>query len=123
MGQIGKKLAEGIGKVTSVTVSERGNAVNVENEVEEFGTVLYTTTFGPAIDEEGTTGPISIHGQIFLPDGSTVPWSGGGAWHVIGQHKWEIKVINSLGNGDRHLVVEEYDLATMSTKGTVYELD
>ena len=123
MSVIGDKFGAYAGKVTSSTVTEAGPAVNVEADAGDLGTILYTTTFGAAVNAAGETGPCTVRGMIFGPDGTTVSVSGGGTWRTIGVHKWELKVINLGSDGQRVLVVEELDLATRSTKGTAYALD
>ena len=123
MSQIGKKLADYTGKVTSFTMSEAGGTANVEADAGDFGTILYTTTFGPPVDTAGDTEAVSVIGQRFLPDGSTLPVTGGGTWRKIGTHKFELKVINQSADGQRYFVIEVGGLATRSPKGTIYELD
>ena len=54
---IGEKQGELKGKVTSVTMTAGGAMVNVDAQVGPFGTVLYTETFGPAVDLAGEAGP------------------------------------------------------------------
>ena len=103
MSVIGEKLGEISGKITSVTITEAGNAVNLEAEVGSVGTVLATLTFGP--------------------DGSSPSFTSGGTWRTSGHHKWEIKDISLDSEGQRMLVVDEFDLATRSHKGTIYSLD
>jgi len=120
MSVIGEKLAEYTGKVTSSTMTDAGTAVNVEADAGELGTILYTTRFEPAVDAAGETGPFTVRGQGFLPDGTA---RGRGTWRTIGVHRWELKTINQAGDGQRFFVVEEADLATRSTKGTIYALD
>ena len=123
MGTIGKKIANYTGKVTSFTMSEAGGAVNVEADAGDFGTILYTTTFGPPVDAAGETGAVTVRGQGFLPDGSALPVTGGGTWRKIGTHKFELKVINQSADGQRYFVTEVGELATRSAKGAIYELD
>ena len=123
MSVIGKKLGEINGKITSVTITEAGNAVNLEAEVGSLGTVLGTVTFGPAVDAAGETGPITIHGQMLAPDGSSRSFTSGGTWRTSGHHKWEIKHIPLDSDGQRMFVVDEFDLATRTHKGTAYAMD
>jgi hypothetical protein len=82
---LGGKLTDFAGKITSVTATEAGLVVNVENETGPFGNVLYTVTLGPAIVPEEETGAHTIRGQAFSPDGGTVEFSGGGCGEVVCQ--------------------------------------
>ena len=123
MRVIGEKIADYTGKVTTTTVTEAGVVPNVEADVGPFGTVLYTVTFGPAGDAAGETGPVTLRGHCFLADGGTLPFTGAGTWRKSGHHRWRVKTINLAADGQRVFVVEEWDLATRSTKGTVYALD
>ena len=56
MSVIGDKFGAYAGKVTSSTVTEAGPAVNVEADAGDLGTILYTTTFGAAVNAAGETG-------------------------------------------------------------------
>ena len=123
MSVIGEKLGEINGRITSVTITEVGNAVNVEAEVGSVGTVVATVTFGVPVDAAGETGPITIRGQIFAVDGSSRSFTSGGTWHTSGNHSWEIKHISLDSQGQRMFVVDEFDLATRTNKGTIYALD
>ena len=120
---IGEKITDYTGKVTTTTVAEAGVVPNVEADVGPFGTVHYTETFGPAGDAAGETGPVTLRGQCFLADGGTLPFTGAGTWRKSGHHQWRVKNINLAADGQRVFVVEEWDLATRSTQGTVYALD
>ena len=123
MSVIGEELGEISGKITSVTITEAGNAVNLEAEVGSVGTMLATVMFGPPVDAAGETGPMTIRGQVFAPDGSSPSFTSGGTWRTSGHHKWENKHISLDSEGQRMLVVDEFDLATRSHKGTIYSLD
>ena len=123
MSVIGEKVTDYAGKVTSTTITEAGAVVNVEAEVGPFGTVLYTATLGPAVDAAGEKGPFATRTQAFLPDGRTMSFSVAGTWRKSGHHKWELKGIGLAADGQRNFVVEELELATRSTKGTIYALD
>jgi len=63
MNVLGEKLTDFAGKITSVTATEVGLVVNVENETGPFGNVLYTVTLGPAIAPEEETGHIRFAGK------------------------------------------------------------
>lgn len=123
MSVIGEKITDYTGKVTSVTMTAGGAVINAEAEVGPFGTALYTETVGPAVDAAGETGPFSTQTQAFLPDGSTMSFTVTGTWRKSGQHKWELKGIGLAADGQCSFVVEEHDLATRSTTGTIYALD
>ena len=123
MSVIGEKQADITGKITSVTVTSEGNAVNLETDVGPLGTVMATVTFGPPVDSAAETGPITIHGQIFGPEGEVRGFVSAGTWRKSGHHKWEIKHIPLATDGQRMFVVDDFDLATRSTNGAVYALD
>ena len=123
MSVIGEKISEIMGKVTSTTVTEAGNSVNLEIEAGPFGLVSCTTTFGAPLDVASETGPISERGCCFLADGSFLPYTGVGTWRTSGHHKWEVKLINLAADGQRVFAVYELELATRSIKGTIYALD
>ena len=123
MSVILEKTGAFTGKVTSVTMTDAGPVVNVELEGDSYGTILVTTTFGPAVDNAGEVGPVTERAQAFLPDGSTVNYTNAGTWKKVGDHRWDVRMINLASNGERALTVEEWDLATRSTKGTIYALD
>ena len=120
---LGEKLTDFAGKITSVTATEAGLVVNVENETGPFGNVLYTVTLGPAIVPEEETGAHTIRGQAFSPDGGTVEFSGGGVWRTSGPNQRILKHITQLANGKRLFVVDNFDLVKNTAFGTVYALD
>ena len=120
---LGEKLTDFAGKITSVTATEAGLVVNVENETGPFGNVLYTVTLGPAIVPEEETGAHTIRGQAFSPDGGTVEFSGGGVWRTSGPNQRILKHITQLANGKRLFVVDNFDLVLNTAFGTVYALD
>ena len=123
MNALGEKLTDFAGKITSVTATEAGLVVNVENETGPFGNVLYTVTLGPAIVPEEETGAHTIRGQAFSPDGGTVEFSGGGVWRTSGPNQRILKHITQLANGQRTFVVDNFDLVKNTAFGTVYALD
>ena len=123
MSVLGEKLTDFAGKITSVTATEAGLVVNVENESGPFGNVLYTVTFGAAILPDEETGPHSIRGQAFSPDGGTVEFSGGGVWRSSGPNQRILKHITQLANGQRTFAVDNFDLVKNTASGTVYALD
>ena len=120
---LGEKLTDFAGKITSVTATEAGLVVNVENETGPFGNVLYTVTLGPAIVPEEETGAHTIRGQAFSPDGGTVEFSGGGVWRTSWPNQRILKHITQLANGQRTFVVDNFDLVKNTAFGTVYALD
>lgn len=123
MRVIGEQVTDYTGRVTTTTVTEAGVVPDVEAAVGPFGTVLYTGTFGPAVDAAGETGPVTLRGQCFLAGGGALPFTGAGTWRKSGHHLLRVKNINLAADGQRFFVVEEWALATQSTKGTVYALD
>ena len=123
MNVLGEKLTDFAGKITSVTATEAGLVVNVENEAGPFGNVLYTVTLGPAIVPEEETGAHTIRGQAFSPDGGTVEFSGGGVWRSSGPNQRILKHITQLANGQRTFAVDNFDLVKNTASGTVYALD
>ncbi|MBT7908962.1 MAG: hypothetical protein HN607_00350 [Verrucomicrobia bacterium] len=123
MNVLGEKLTDFAGKITSVTATEVGLVVNVENETGPFGNVLYTVTLGPAIAPEEETGAHTIRGQAFSPDGGTVEFSGGGVWRTSGPNQRILKHITQLANGQRTFAVDNFDLVKNTAFGTVYALD
>lgn len=124
MSVIGEKLLDYTGTVTSNTVSAAGGEANVEvGEAGPYGTVVATVAFQPAVDSAGETGPFTGRVQDFRPDGSVVPQVLTGVWHRSGTHQWEVKGINLAADGERFFFVEQWDLATRSMKGTIYNLD
>ena len=123
MNVLGEKLTDFAGKITSVTATEAGLVVNVENETGPFGNVLYTVTLGPAIVSEEETGAHTIRGQAFSPDGATVEFSGGGVWRSSGPNQRILKHITQLADGQRTFAVDNFDLVKNTAFGTVYALD
>ncbi len=123
MNVLGEKLTDFAGKITSVTATEAGLVVNVENETGPFGNVLYTVTLGPAIVPGEETGAHTIRGQAFSPDGGTVEFSGGGVWRTSGLNQRILKHITQLANGQRTFAVDNFDLVKNTASGTVYALD
>ncbi len=123
MNVLGEKLTDFAGKITSVTATEVGLVVNVENETGPFGNVLYTVTLGPAIAPEEETGAHTIRGQAFSPDGGTLEFSGGGVWRSSGPYQRILKHITQLANGQRTFAVDNFDLVKNTASGTVYALD
>ena len=120
---IGKKVVEGTGKVTSITVTEAGPMVNIDATMGERGTAIYTVTFGAPVGAARETGPYSVRGQVFYTDGKNATFTGAGTWRKSGQHQWESKAVVLLSNGERRFVVEAHDLASRSVKTTIYALD
>ena len=123
MNVLGEKLTDFAGKITSVTATEAGLVVNVENETGSFGNVLYTVTLGPAVIPEEETGAHTIRGQAFSPDGGTLEFSGGGVWRSSGPNQRILKHITQLANGQRTFAVDNFDLVKNTASGTVYALD
>ena len=123
MNVLGEKLTDFAGKITSVTATEAGLVVNVENETGSFGNVLYTVTLGPAVTPEEETGAHTIRGQAFSPDGGTLEFSGGGVWRSSGPNQRILKHITQLANGQRTFAVDNFDLVKNTASGTVYALD
>ncbi len=123
MNVLGEKLTDFAGKITSVTATEAGLVVNVENETGPFGNVLYTVTLGPAVIPEEETGAHTIRGQAFSPDGGTLEFSGGGVWRSSGPNQRILKHITQLANGQRTFAVDNFDLVKNTASGTVYALD
>ena len=123
MNVLGEKLTDFAGKITSVTATEAGLVVNVENETGTFGNVLYTVTLGPAVIPEEETGAHTIRGQAFSPDGGTLEFSGGGVWRSSGPNQRILKHITQLANGQRTFAVDNFDLVKNTASGTVYALD
>ena len=123
MNVLGEKLTDFAGKITSVTATEAGLVVNVENETGPFGNVLYTVTLGPAVIPEEETGAHTIRGQAFSPDGGTLEFSGGGVWRSSGPNQRILKHITQLANGQRTFAVDNFDLVKNTAYGTVYALD
>lgn len=122
MSVIGEKVTEFAGKITSVTMTETGAVVNAEVDAGPFGMVMYTVTFGQAVDAAGKTGPHTILGQGFPPDGSTLTFAGGGTWRNSGHHR-ELKHITLLSDGQRSFAVDNLDFAARTAAGTIYALD
>ena len=120
---LGEKLTDFVGKITSVTATEAGLVINVENESGPFGNVLYTVTLGPAIVPDEETGAHTIRGQAFSPDGGTVEFSGGGVWRSSGPNQRILKHITQLATGQRTFAVDNFDLVKNTASGTVYALD
>ena len=123
MSVIGEKLADFTAKMTSATISKTGNVLNMESDLGPFGTATYTTTFGAPIDSEGVTGQITEQGTIFGLDGGMQTFVSSGTWRKTGHHRWKVTLITLSADGQRTLSVEEYQLASRSSKGTVYQLD
>ncbi len=123
MNIIGEKVTDFAGKITSVTATEAGLVVNVENESGSFGNVLYTVTFGPSIVAEEETGAHTIRGVAFAPEGGTVEFSGAGVWYSSGPNKRVLKHITQLANGQRTFAVDNFDLVKNTAYGVVYSLD
>ena len=123
MNVLGEKLTDFAGKITSVTATEAGLVVNVENETGPFGNVLYTVTLGPAVIPEEETGAHTIRGQAFSPDGGTLEFSGSGVWRSSGPNQRILKHITQLANGQRTFAVDNFALVKNTAYGTVYALD
>ena len=123
MNVLGEKLTDFAGKITSVTATEAGVVVNVENETGPFGNVLYTVTLGPAIAPEEETGGTYDSRASILARGGTVEFSGGGVWRTSGPNQRILKHITQLANGQRTFAVDNFDLVKNTAFGTVYALD
>ena len=123
MNVLGEKLTDFAGKITSVTATEAGLVVNVENETGPFGNVLYTVTLGPAIAPEEETGGTYDSRASILARGGTVEFSGGGVWRTSGPNQRILKHITQLANGQRTFAVDNFDLVKNTAFGTVYALD
>ena len=121
MSAIGDKQGEFTGTITSVTISETGTVVTFEEDT--LGLVLGTATFGRAVDSGGETGPFSVLAQVLLAEGGTMSVRGTGAWRKTGPQQWEEKAILLGNDGQRFFVVDEFDLAKRTTRGTFYVLD
>ncbi len=123
MSVIGDKQADINGKITSVTIRESGNEVNLEADVESFGMVFGTVDFKPPVDANKETGTVVVRGQALRPDGTNVSFRGGGTWRKSGRSRWETKHISIDDEGQRIFVVDEFDLENRSNTGVVYALD
>ena len=123
MNILGNKLTDFAGTITSVTVTETGMVVNVQNETGPFGNVLYTVTLGPAIVPEEETGAHTIRGQAFSPEGETLKFSGRGVWRSSGSNHRILKHITLLEDGQRMLAVDNFDFTEQTASGSVYALD
>ena len=122
MSVIGEKVTEFSGKISTVTMTETETTVNAEVDAGPFGMVLYTVIFRQAADAAGKTGPQTIRGQAFLPDGSTLTFAGGGAWRNSG-HCRELKHTTLISDGQRSFAVENLDFTARTTAGTIYAMD
>ena len=122
MSVIGEKLTEFAGTMTSVAMTETETVVNNAVDAGPFGTVLYTLTFGERVDAAGETGPHTIRGQCFSPDGTTLTFVGGGTWRNRGNHR-ELKHVTVLSDGQRTFAVENLDFNAQTASGTIYGLE
>ena len=123
MSVIGDKQADINGKITSITIRESGNQVNLEADVGSFGMVFGTVDFNPPVDANKETGTVVVRGQALRPDGTNVSFRGAGTWRKSGRSRWEIKHISIDEEGQRIFVVDEFDLENRSNTGVVYALD
>jgi hypothetical protein len=81
-----------------------------------FGTLSLTQTLA---DAGATLGACTWAGQGFLEDGTTVGALGEGTWKQLeGQHTWKIELDIAISNGERHRLVGEIDLASLTFTGT-----
>ena len=117
---IGKAMGEFSLKVTSVTYGETGPQVNVHGTATGFGTVEGTLTFlGEAAGAK--SGQSRWRAVAYLDNGETVDVAAEGTWEVVGTHKWRVRMLNRLSDGQTLFSDGEAELATQSFNGTLYE--
>ena len=118
---VGEKITDWSATVTPGKVSSDRNEVNLHSKnLGPFGEVMATVTFV-------SDGTISGNGLSFQSEGKVIPFSGSGSWTTIEKdgkdtHSWRVKDISIDSEGNKVFGVWTLDLASMSAKGTLYNL-
>ena len=120
---LGKELGDFKFKITSVSQSEDWSSISADCDGTGtgFGTVLGTIHFKGAAGEK--QGMCSWRGQGFLDDGNEVTATGEGVWQSSGKHRWRIRSIHLISNGEVIATDGELDLASRSFEGKIYDAD
>ena len=95
--------------------------INYEGTATDLGTVQGTLRC--VFEEPGAAaGTATWNGASFLDGGDVVGATGQGVWQKVdGQHKWRVRGVNLLSDGQILASDGEIDLATRSDKGTLSE--
>jgi hypothetical protein len=116
---IGKEMGNFSFKVTSVTYGDASAQVNLHGSATGFGTVEGTLTF---MGEPGAkSGTCSWRGTAYMDNGETKGGTAEGSWETVGKHKWRVRGLNRLADGQTFLSDGEVDLASQSYNGKLYE--
>ena len=123
MSVLGKKIADLKGNVTGLNFSPEKNTATVEEtDVGLFGTVIMTVTFWPPVDPDKKTGQYSEFGYTMRPDGTSLSFTMNGVWTEKDQGVWKVQGIALAEDGPKVFVDMEYEFATKSRKGELFEL-
>ena len=118
---VGEKITDWSATVTPGKVSKGQNEVHLHSkDVGPMGEVMATFTFV-------SDGTINGNGLSFQAEGKVISFSVNGTWTTIQKegkktHSWRVKDMGIDAEGNKIFGVWTLDLASMSAKGTVYDL-
>ncbi len=112
-----KELGEFTLKATSVSYAADGTSISVDYDgtATGFGTVLGSLIF--QVQPGSKKGPCSWRGQGFLDNGDQLAATGEGVWEECGKHRWRVRSIVTISDGQVFSTDGEFDLASRSYNG------
>ena len=119
---LGKEVGEFSYKITSVRhAKDDGTLVEVtcDGTATGYGTVLGTLIFESAPGAQD--GTITFRAQGFLEGGVVVDGLGIGTFESSGTHKWRVRAVNKVSDGQTFASDGQLDLATRSFSGKLIE--
>ena len=116
---LGKEVGDFSFKITSTSFSDEGATLDFDGTATNFGTVLGTLIF---IGEPARKfGSVSWRGSAFLENGEELGAVGEGAFEALGNHKWRIRLVITVSDGQIFGSDGVLDLAGRSLVGKQLE--
>ena len=117
---LGKPIAEGEMKVTSITVAETHSTLSTEGNVGEYGHVFATYNLFTS-DETRTSGTFEGSARALNAGGEMISASLQGIFQRNGG-TLELHSLDLASNGDRNFVTAQIDILAKTSNVAVYSL-